>query len=184
MICLRCVIVVKSILGKLNIAYTNVEIGKVEIVAQLEQPELARFQSELLDCELSLTTNRKCTIAEDVKNLIRNKIRAVDIPSDFRFSDYLSSSLHYDYTYLANVFTEIFGTTIEKFYIEERIKRVKELITYGELTITEISYQLNFSSVPHLCSQFKKITGVTTAEYKNQINIRAPRTQQLIKKYS
>ena len=110
--------------------------------------------------------DRRKIITEQIKVLILQLFQAPDINLQQKFSDYLSKSLFYDYTYLANIFSETEGSTIERFYIVSRVERVKELIVYEKMNITEIAYELNYSSVSHLCQQFKKVTGQTPSEFK------------------
>ncbi|MET0244518.1 MAG: AraC family transcriptional regulator [Flavitalea sp.] len=181
MMCLRCVMVVKAILTNLEIDFVTVELGVVKLRQPLTDYQFEKFRQELNACELDVLPNKKSTLIEQIKILIRTKMRSADIAADFRFSEFLSSSMHHDYTYLANVFSEIEGVTIERFYIEERITRVKELLQNDELSVKEISYILNFSSVPHLCSQFKKITGLTTAAYKLKTSLFAQNKLRAVK---
>lgn len=171
MVCVRCKMAVKSILDELHIDYLSIGLCKVELAARLtdeQQMNLAKalkyYELELMDTRLA--ENKKRIIAERIKALIIEMLQSPDLESRVKLSVRLSSSLHYDYTYLANMFSETEEITIERFYILSRIERVKELIAYGELSLKEISYQLNYSSQSHLCFQFKKITGQTPLMFK------------------
>ena len=166
MVCVRCKMAVQSVLEGLEIVYLTVELGRVKIAGELNSEQQKRLNAALKHYELELMDNKKKILVERIKALI---IEMFHSPSDeirLKFSEYLSKSLHYEYTYMANTFSEMEGSTIEKFYILSRIERVKELLVYESLSIKEIAYQLNYSSVSHLCMQFKKVTGHTPSVFK------------------
>jgi AraC family transcriptional regulator len=166
MVCIRCKMAVKAVLEELSINYLKVELGWAELAAPISAEQRIKVNEALKGYALELMVNRKMIIVERIKTMIIEKLHAPDDETLVKFSVFLSESLDYDYTYLANIFSEIEGTTIERFYISKRIERVKELMIYEALSIKEISYQLNYSSVSHLCLQFKKVTGHTPSAFK------------------
>ena len=166
MVSLRCKMMVKEELKKLGLHYVNVDLGMIEILEDitLEQRELLKIN--LLKSGLELLDDKKSILVERIKNVIVEMIHYSEELPQVNFSDYISEKLNHDYTYLANVFSEVKGITIQQFIIIHKIERVKELILYDELNLTEISYKLHYSSVGHLSNQFKKITGLTPSFYK------------------
>ena len=166
MVCVRCKMAVQSVLESLKINYLHIELGKVSLTTALTLEEQAVLNSSLKRYQLELMDDKRKILVERIKTLIIEQFHSPGDEIHFKFSEHLSSSLNYDYTYLSNVFSELEGSTIEKFYIVQRIERVKELIVYEGLSVTEISHYLNFSSVSHLCLQFKKITGQTPSAFK------------------
>ncbi len=166
MVCLRCKMVVQSVLQELGIGYLSVELGKVELAGELDPGNQKKLVSALQYYQLELMDNRKKILVERIKVLIIELIRLPDTEPVLKFSEHLSARLHYDYTYLSNIFSDAEGSTIERFYISNRVERVKELIVYEAMSLKEISYQLNYSSVAHLCIQFKKVTGITPTVFK------------------
>jgi len=167
MVCQRCKMIVKQELDKLGLHYTLLELGRVEILENISSEQIGIFKTELLKSGLEVMDNKKCILIERIKNTIVEMVRYTDFQLKINFSDYLSAKLDYDYTYLANIFSEIQGTTIEHFIILHKINRIKELISDDELNLTEISWKLNYSSVAHLSSQFKKVTGITPSSFKH-----------------
>lgn len=166
MVCVRCKMAVRAVLQNLNIDYTAIELGKIQLPTELSLQQRSDLDSALRVYELELMEDKRKIIVEKIKTLVIELFHSSDAELGLKFSAHLSHCLHYDYTYLSNVFSELEGSTIEKYYIMQRIERVKELIVYEGLSITEISHQLNFSSVSHLCLQFKKVTGQTPSLFK------------------
>lgn len=166
MVCVRCKMAVRNVLEGLNIAYKTIELGKADLVSNLSVQQLSDLDSALRTYELQLLEDKRKILVERIKILIIELFHSSDVELNVKFSAHLSRSLKYDYTYLSNVFSELEGSTIEKFYITQRIERVKELMVYEDLSVTEISHFLNFSSVSHLCLQFKKVTGQTPSTFK------------------
>ena len=164
--------VVKDELTKLGYHFISVELGEAEVIESLsaEQHELIRLA--LLKSGLELMDDKKSILIQKIKNVIIELVHYSEEPLSINFSEYLSKKLDYDYTYLANLFSEVQGTTIEKFLIAHKIERVKELLVYNELTLTEIAYQMHYSSVAHLSAQFKKVTGLTPSHFKQLKNKR------------
>lgn len=157
---------VEAELIKLGIRYKSIELGLVETVDEIEAEQLGVLKQNLLKSRLELMDNKRSILVEKIKNVVVEMVhQAGDIPN-VKFSDYLGEKLDHDYTYLANTFSEVNGVTIQQFMILHKIERVKELLLYDELSLTEISYKLNYSSVAHLSNQFKKVTGLRPSFYK------------------
>lgn len=162
----RCKLAVKEVLKSLGLHFIIVDLGEVEIMEDLSPEQRALLQAELLLSGLELMDDRKGILIERIKNAVVEMVHHSDENLKINFSDYLQEKLQYDYTYLANLFSEVQGSTIGQFIIAHKVERVKELITYGELNISEIAWKMNYSSVAHLCNQFKKITGLTPTHFK------------------
>ncbi len=166
MVSIRCKMVVKSELDKLELHYSKVELGEVDLKETLDAEQRALLKAALLQSGLELMDDKKAILIERIKNVIVELVHYAEEPGKTNFSDLLSEKLNYDYTYLANLFSEVTGITIEQYLITHKIERVKELLLYDELSLTEISYRLNYSSVAHLSSQFKKVTGLTPTYFR------------------
>lgn len=166
MVSIRCKIVVKAELENLGLHYTIVDLGEVEIKEKISARKQNELKRALLRSGLELMEDKKSILIEKIKNIIVELIHYTDEPPETNFSDYLSKKLDHDYTYLSNLFSEVKGTTIEHFIIAHKIERVKELLVYDELTLTEIAFKLHYSSVAHLSNQFKKVTGLTPSFFK------------------
>lgn len=166
MVCIRCKMAVQTVLEKNKIKYLNIELGKVQLSKPLTEEQKIKLNADLQHYKLELMEEKKKIIVELVKTSIIEILNSSEMDMNSKFSVYLSNKLNFNYTYLANIFSELEGSTIERFYIETRVERVKELIVYEDLSLTEIGYQLNYSSVSHLCNQFKKVSGHTPAIFK------------------
>lgn len=166
MVSIRCKMVVKSELDKLGLHHLKLELGEVEVKENITAEQHDQLKIALMKSGLVLMDDKKAILIEKIKNIIIEIIQYADDPPKTNFSDYLSTKLNHEYTYLSNLFSEVTGITIEHFIIAHKIERVKELLLYDELNLTEISYQLNYSSVAHLSSQFKKVTGLTPTFFK------------------
>ena len=162
----RCKMAVKEELKKLGLHFIVVELGEVEIMEKISPEQRVLLQTGLLNSGLELMDDRRSVLIERIKNVIIEMVHHSDEEIRVNFSHYLSEKLNHDYTYLANLFSEVQGTTIEQFIIAHKIERIKELIIYGELNITEIAWKMNYSSVAHLSNQFKKMTGLTPTHFK------------------
>jgi AraC-like DNA-binding protein len=158
--------VVKAELDKLDLLYRDVRIGEVDIIGQVPREKLKQFDAALRRAGLLLMDDKKSILVEKIKSAIIELVHYKEEQIRVNLSDYLSEKLNYDYTYLANLFSEVKGITIEKFYLTHKIERVKELIVYDELNLSEIAYRMHYSSVAHLSAQFKKITGLTPSHFK------------------
>jgi len=172
MVSMRCKMVVKSELDKLGLHYTKVELGEVEIMEDISKEQLFQLKYSLLQSGLELMDNQKSILIERIKNTIYEMIHYNDELPNINFSNHISDKLNHDYTYLANLFSEVTGVTIEHYIIVHKIERVKELLLYDELNLTEISFKLNYSSVAHLSNQFKKVTGLSPTYFKHLKNKR------------
>jgi len=157
---------VMQVLKKLKLHYIIVELGEIEIMEELTNEENILLQNELRAIGLELTDDKKTILILKIKGAIIEMVNSEKEIKEKNLSVYLSQKLQFDYTYMANLFSEEQGTTIEHFFILLKVEKIKELILYDELNITEISYKLNYSSVSHLSNQFKKITGLTPTHFK------------------
>ncbi|MEQ9301910.1 MAG: AraC family transcriptional regulator [Cyclobacteriaceae bacterium] len=172
MVSLRCKMLVKEELKKLGLHYVIVDLGMVEILEDMTTAQRRQLKKNLMQSGLELLDDKKSILIEKIKNIIIEMIHYSDELPKVNYSDYISEKLGYDYTYLSNVFSEVKGITIQQFIIIHKIEKVKELLIYDELNLTEISYKLHYSSVAHLSNQFKKITGLTPTYYKQLKNKR------------
>lgn len=162
----RCKIAVKDALKKLKLHFVVVDLGEVDIMENINEEQRAQLKLELYNSGLELMDDKRAMLIEKIKNVIIEMVHYSEEAIKVNFSDYLSEKLNHDYTYLANLFSEVQGTTIEQFIIIHKIERIKELINYGELNITEIAWKMNYSSVAHLSNQFKKVTGLSPSHFK------------------
>jgi hypothetical protein len=167
MVCLSCRMVVRYELEKLGLNCIAVEEGKVEILEPVSIDQMNKFRIGLSNAGLELIDNKKGILIEKIINVITEMIQYSDDALKINFSYHLSKKLNLDYTYLANIFSEVQGTTIEQFVILNRVQMVKQLISNRELNLTEISWKLHYSSVAHLSTQFKKVTGITPSHFKH-----------------
>lgn len=166
MVSLRCKMLVKEELKRLGLHYVIVDLGMVEILEDISPFQFQELKKNLAISGLELLDDKKTILIEKIKNVIIEMVHYTDEIPRVNYSDYISEKLHHDYTYLSNVFSEVKGITIQQFIIHHKIERVKELLLYDEMNLTEISYILNYSSVGHLSNQFKKITGLSPTYFK------------------
>jgi len=159
--------VVKEELKKLGLHFIVVDLGEIEIMEDISEDQRDNLKTALLDSGLELMDDKKAVLIEKVKSVIIEMVHYADELPKINYSDYISEKLKYDYTYLSNLFSEVKGITIQQFIIIHKIERVKELLLYDELNLTEISYRMQYSSVAHLSNQFKKITGLTPSEFRH-----------------
>ena len=164
MVSIRCKMLVKDELTNLGLHFANVDLGTVDIITNYQCDQL---KAALLKSGLELMDDKKAILIEKIQNVIVEMVHYADELPKTNFSDYLSEKLNHDYTYMANLFSESKGITIEHFIILHKIERVKELIIYDELNLSEIAWKLHYSSVAHLSHQFKKITGLTPSFFKS-----------------
>lgn len=167
MACDSCKTVVKGELKKLHLAYTRVELGEAEIKGSFTPEKKKKFNNAIKKSGLELLENKRGILIEKIKFIIHDIVRHSAKHPKVKFSVYLSEKLNYDYNYLSNLFSEIEVVTIEQYMISAKIERIKELIMFDDLTLTEISHRLHYSSVAHLSAQFKKITGLNPSHFKN-----------------
>ena len=157
---------VKEELKKLGLHFIVVELGEIDIMENISSEQREQLKIALLNSGLELMDDKKAMLIEKIKNVIVEMVHhAAELPKT-NFSDYISTKLNHDYTYLSNIFSEVAGTTIEHYIIAHKIEKVKELIVYGELNLTEIADKMNYSSLAHLSNQFKKVTGLSPSFYK------------------
>jgi YesN/AraC family two-component response regulator len=166
MVCIRCKTVVKSELAKLGLDHIAVDLGEVDISDTISPEHFHQLRAALLKSGLELMDDKRGALIQKIKGVIVELVHYSQEPLGTNLSNYLSLKLNHDYTYLANLFSEVQGITIEKFYIAHKIERVKELLVYDELTLTEIAYKMRYSSVAYLSTQFKKVTGLTPSHFK------------------
>ncbi len=174
--------IVQDDLKAIGIHLFKVDLGKVEILEEITSKQIELLRSKLLQQGLELLDDKKSILIDKIKNVIIEMIHYMDDLPTENYSDYISNKLNYDYTYLSNIFSEVKGITIQQFIIIHKIERVKELLLYDELNLTEISYKLNYSSVAHLSNQFKKVTGLSPTFFKNLKQKRTSMLEQVGKK--
>ena len=167
MVCDRCKMVVKSELDKLRLQYSGVELGETEITEDISTEQIECLKVALKTAGLELMDDKKTILVDKIKTIIIESILSNEEQIKIKLTDYLSEKLNHSYPYLSNLFSEVNGTTIEKFCLDQKIERVKELLAYDDLNLTEIAWKLNYSSVAHLSGQFKKMTGLTPTHFKN-----------------
>ncbi len=158
---------VKALLEEKGLRPLSVELGEVEIEGDLSKDQLSDLDASLRSLGFELIDNKKSQTIEKIKTAIITLVHHSDFEMKTNLSEFITSQIHQDYNYLSNLFSEVEGTTIEKYFIAQRIERVKELIVYDELTLSEIADQLGYSSVAYLSNQFKKITGFTPSYFKS-----------------
>ena len=162
----RCKTVVRTALKELGVHFVLLELGEVEIMERLTGEQRESLRNTLEDAGLELIDDKRSILIEKIKNVIVDMIHHSEEMIKVNASIYLSEKLNHDYTYLANIFSQVQGISIEQFTILHKVEKIKELLMYGELNISEISYKMNYSSTAHLSTQFKKVTGLTPTHFK------------------
>lgn len=170
MVSIRCTMFVKSELEKMGYADCNVKLGEVVCLNDLSSAQLDHLKEVLHDAGLDVLDNKKSILIERIKNVVIEMVHYLDEFPKTKFSYYLSEKLNYDYTYLSNLFSETEGRTLEHFVLHHKVEKIKELIMYDELNLTEIAFKMHYSSVAHLSNQFKKITGQSPSAFKSMHN--------------
>ena len=170
MVSLRCKMVVKEELNKLGLHFVLLDLGEIDVMEDITDAQREELKAGLLVSGLELMDDKRAVLIEKIRSVIIEMVHFNEDMPKINYSEYISEKLHYDYTYLSNLFSEVKGITIQQFIITHKIEKVKELMLYDELNLTEISYRLQYSSVAHLSNQFKKITGLTPSEYKRLKN--------------
>ncbi|HEY0655072.1 MAG TPA: AraC family transcriptional regulator [Chryseosolibacter sp.] len=167
MVCDRCKLVVKDRLEKNGIGYKNIELGEIELSGQPTEEQLRKFSADVNELGFEIIEDKTARLVSAVKTAVLEFVRDPS-PSarKLKFSTYLSDKLNKDYNYISNLFSALEGTTIEQYLIHQKIERVKELLVYDELNLSEVAHQLGYSSVQHLSNQFKKVTGLTPSHFK------------------
>ena len=176
MVCNRCILVVKQELSKVDLHPSVVKLGEVVLEELPTDVQLQQFTHAIEVLGFELIDDKKSRLIEQIKSQIIKLVHHDNNVTKVNLSEYLSSALHHDYTYLSNLFSEVEGTTIEKYHIAQKIEKVKELLVYDELSLSEIAVQLNYSSVAYLSNQFKKVTGLSPSHFKQ---IRADKRKSL-----
>lgn len=166
MVCNRCIMVVHNEMKKLGLGIKYMKLGEVTLEKELTSQERDALQGALVPLGFQLISDKKSRIIEQIKNVIINLVHYEDNDAKTNLSDILSEKLNHDYNYLSNLFSEVESSTIEKFHIAQKVEKIKELLVYDELSLTEIAFQLNYSSVAYLSNQFKKVTGLTPSHFK------------------
>ncbi len=166
MVCNRCIMVVENEFQKLGYTPVKVQLGEVEVGAELTVEEITDIDEHLKKFGFEIIDDAKSRMIEKIKNLIIQLIHHSNEEIKENYSTYIESHLNKDYNYLSNLFSDIEGTTIEKYIINQKIEKVKELLVYDELTLSEIAYKLGYSNVAHLSAQFRKVTGLTPTHFK------------------
>lgn len=166
MVCDRCIMVVQNELDKLGLDAKNVKLGEVTLTKEITPTEKEALVKTLEPLGFEVIDDKKGRIIEKIKNIIIDLVHHQDSDVKTNLSDVLSDKLHHDYNYLSNLFSEVEGTTIEKYFIAQKVEKVKELLVYEELSLSEIAMRLNYSSVAYLSNQFKKVTGLTPSYFK------------------
>lgn len=157
--------VVRVLLDQIGLPDSEVNLGKVELKRAITVAQTVQLKEALLQAGFELIVDKKAQLVERIKNVIHERVEIAN-PSQLKNSEYISGKLNYDYTYLANLFSQVTGTTIERYIIGQRIEKVKELLVYDELNLSQIAHQFDYSSVAHLSSQFKNVTGLTPSSFK------------------
>jgi AraC-like DNA-binding protein len=166
MVCNRCIMVVQNELDKLGLETNSITLGEVSFDKELTLAERNLLGDALIPLGFELIDDKKSRIIEKIKNVIIDLVHYKSDDIKTNLSDVLSQELHHDYNYLSNLFSDVEGTTIEKYFIAQKIEKVKELLVYDELSLSEIAFKLNYSSVAYLSNQFKKVTGLTPSHFK------------------
>jgi len=166
MVCQRCVMTVESTFNNLKIPFKKVSLGEVELKSRLTNDELKKIERDLNEAGFELIETRVNKVIEDIKQAVMAYLNLGMDNENLKLSSFITKKIPYDYSYLSDLFSSIEGKTIEQFFILQRIEKVKELLVYDQLSLTEISYQTGFSSVHHLSAQFKKVTGLTPSHFK------------------
>nr|WKN36157.1 AraC family transcriptional regulator [Tunicatimonas sp. TK19036] len=169
MVCPRCIMTVRQIMEQLDIPYTDVTLGEVILSHSLDANQQEQLSNALEEVGFSLIDNRKSRLIEQMKKLVIQQIHHSSDVLSITWADFIAEQLHYDYKYLSTLFSSVEGITLEQYIIRQKIERIKELIVYDELTLSQIAFQLNYSSVAHLSSQFKKVTGMPPSQFKNTV---------------
>jgi len=166
MVCDRCIMVVRQVLETLSLDVQEIKLGQVELANPVEDEAMTAISDRLKSLGFELINDRKKILVEKIKTIIISLVHGLSDDHKINLSTHITNQLPHDYNYLSNLFTEIEGNTIEKYFIAQKIERIKELLRYDEWSLSEIAYQLNYSSVAYLSNQFKKVTGITPTEFK------------------
>ncbi len=170
MVCPRCISTVSRVLRDLNLEFKAIKLGEVELVSILEETERNALAEKLQDSGFNIINDRKAQLIEQMKTLVVEKVHHSNQEPDLKWADTVTGELNLDYKYLSSLFSSVESITFEQYIINQKIERVKELIVYDELTLSEIVFQLHYSSVAYLSNQFKKVTGMTPTQFKKSVD--------------
>lgn len=179
---LRSLALVREELLRLGLHSVRIEISELDTGKDLTRIQYHELRVALSRAGIEFVEDKKDILIQAIKSIIMEVIYHGDEPLPLNLSAHLSARLNHDYTYMSNLFSESLDTTIEKFYITQKIERVKVLLIYEGLTLTEIAFKMHYSSLAHLSSQFKKVTGLTTSQFKHQTNFKSPIPPKMARK--
>ena len=166
MVCKRCILVIENELNKLGLEAIDIKLGEIKLKNNITTDDRNALENVLEPLGFQVIDDKKSRIIEKIKNVIIDLVHHKDNDAKMNLSDVLSDALHHDYNYLSNLFSDIEGTTIEKYFIAQKVEKIKELLVYDELSLSEIADRMNYSSVAYLSNQFKKVTGLTPSHFK------------------
>lgn len=169
MVCPRCIMTVRQIVEQLDISYTDIRLGEISVAHPLEHTVQVRLEKALEEVGFSLIDDRKSRLIEQLKKLVIQQVHHTSDSLNITWASFIADHFPYDYKYLSTLFSSVEGITLEQYIIRQKVERIKELIVYDELTLSQIAFQLGYSSVAHLSSQFKKITGITPSQFKHTV---------------
>lgn len=174
MVCDRCIKVVKEELGKIDISLKHIELGEVDTESEVNEAKISEVKHILEKNGFELLDDKRATLVENIRTLIIEEVQYLkgNKPASLNFSDYLSQKTGYEYSYLSNLFSSETGQTIEQYIIAQKVEKVKEWLSYNELSLSEMAWRLSYSSAAHLSNQFKKVTGMTPGEFKKTNTLR------------
>jgi AraC-like DNA-binding protein len=166
MVCRRCVDAVQQEMTRHGLEVLHIQLGEIIVNKTLTEEQTVKLNEGLTELGFELLDDQKQKLIEKIKTIIINQVHHSDEPEKHKLSEVLSGNLHKDYSYLSNLFSEVEGITIEKYHINQRIERVKEMLIYNQLTLNEIAFKNGYSSAAHLSAQFKKVTGLTPKHFR------------------
>ena len=166
MVCPRCISSVEQILEKNNLAANHVRLGEIDLGEKPDATTLKQFAADLKEAGFELLDDRKSKLIEQVKNQLIQKVQQGEVEEHFSLTKYLVDKMHQDYSSISRLFSEVEGITIEQFFILQKIEKTKEWLMYDEQSLSQIAFNLGYSSTQHLSSQFRKVTGMTPSEFR------------------
>ncbi len=181
MVCNRCILVVKQELEKAGLNPIDVTLGEVELEKEPTEKQYQSLDQSLQELGFEILDSKRQRMIEQVKALLIQQVQSGEVEEHFSLSEFLSKKLNKEYSQISRLFSEVEGITLEQFYLLQKIEKVKELLVYDELTLSEIAWKLGYSSVAHLSAQFKKLTGFTPSEFKKMGNRNRQSLDQLKK---
>ncbi|MBL7757387.1 MAG: helix-turn-helix transcriptional regulator [Chitinophagaceae bacterium] len=179
MVCQRCILMVEHLLSSLQIAYAGVSMGRITLAREPGTEQQQKLKSSLQQVGLEIIENRMSQLIEGIKLAVSDYMTLGDDAQSYKLSDFIAARLNYDFGYLSDLFSRTEGITVERYFIQLRLNKVKELLAYDQLSLSEIAFETGFSSVHHLSAQFKKLTGITPSQFRQaskKIQVPAPTT--------